>query len=234
MQDTHSVEELLKTANQRLYPSLTNPNWLVLRRRREIFQKWIGRETVRELNVLDVGGRVQPYRPLLEGRIQRYLAVDLLKTPLVNIVARGEQIPLASAQFDLVICTQVLEYIPEPGAVIEEIHRVLKPGGCLWLSVPAVFPRDSDHECWRFLPASLRLLMTPFRESEIIPEGGTVVGFFRTINACFNIFVRYPMLRSVFEWTLCPLVNLSGELLTLIARSKNDQFAPNYSVWARK
>src|SRR5712691_2056674 len=171
MQDTHSLEELLKTANQRLYPSLTNPNWLVLRRRREIFRKWLAQIDGRDLEVLDVGGRIQPYRPLLEGRLRRYLAVDLRRTPLVNIVARGEQIPLASAQFDVVICTQVLEYIPEPAAVIAEIHRVLRTGGCLLLSVPAVFPRDSDFDSWRFLPTALRQLLAAFSDSEVVPEG---------------------------------------------------------------
>ena len=230
--------ETLDTVNregrERLYPSLTNPNWLVLRRRREIFQKWLARVDGRKLEVLDVGGRIQPYRPLLEGRLRRYLAVDMCRTPLVDVVARGEEIPLASAQFDLVICSQVLEYIPEPGAVIAEIYRVLKPGGCLLLSVPAVFPCDSGHECWRFLPASLLRLTSAFRESEVVPEGGSVVGFFRTINACLNIFVRYPKLRSLFQWTLCPLVNLSGELMTRVAGSDNDQFVANYSVWARK
>ena len=230
--------ETLDTVNregrERLYPSLTNPSWLVLRRRREIFRKWLARVDGHDLDVLDVGGRIQPYRPLLEGRVRRYVAVDVRTTPLVNVVGRGEQTPFAAAQFDLVICTQVLEYIPEPAAVIAEIYRVLKPGGCLLLSVPAVGPRDADEDCWRFLPGSLRHLLATFNHSEVVPEGGSVVGFFRAMNVCLNIFVRYPKLRSIFHWTLCPLVNLSGELLTRLAGSDNDQFAPNYSAWAMK
>jgi SAM-dependent methyltransferase len=229
-----TLDAVNREGQERLYPSLTNPNWLVLRRRREIFQKWLEQVDGRDLNVLDVGGRIQPYRPLLEGRLRRYLAVDLRPTPLVNVVARGEQIPLASAHFDLVICTQVLEYIPDPAGVIAEIHRVLKPGGCLLLSVPAASPRDADEDRWRFLPAALRQLMAPFSHIEVVPEGGSIVGFFRTINVCLNIFLRYPKLRSIFQWTLCPLVNLSGELLSRVASTDNDQFASNYSVWARK
>lgn len=229
-----ALDRVILQGRKRLYPSLTNPNWLVLRRRRELFRTWLGRVYGDELNVLDVGGRIQPYRPLLHGRLQRYVGVDLLPTSLVDVVARGEQIPLASNYFDLVICTQVLEYVPEPRVVVAEIHRVLKPGGCLLLSVPSVAPRDSDNECWRFLPASLRLLMANFSESEIVPEGGTVICFFRTINSCLNIFVRYPKLRSLFEWTVCPLINLVGEMFARIAFSDNDQFAPNYSVRARK
>ncbi|HEY3974989.1 MAG TPA: class I SAM-dependent methyltransferase [Candidatus Sulfotelmatobacter sp.] len=241
-----TLGSVAREGRDRLYPSLTNPNWLVLRRRREIFRKWLAAPKLdshdlgarklngRKLDVLDLGGRIQPYRPLLEDRVRRYVAIDLRWTPLVNIVARGEQIPLAGGQFDLVICTQTLEFIPEPAVVIAEIHRVLKPGGCLLLSAPSVYPCESDSDRWRFLPGSLRQLVAVFGESEIIPEGGSIVGFFRTVNICLNTFVRYPVLRSIFRWTICPLLNLSGELLTRVAGSANDQFAANYSVWARK
>src|ERR1700687_1000974 len=105
-----TLDTVHREGRERLYPSLTNPSWLVLRRRREIFRKWLSQLDARQLDVLDVGGRIQAHRPLLAGRLSRYVAVDIRKTPLVNIVARGEQIPVASGQFDLVICSQVLEY----------------------------------------------------------------------------------------------------------------------------
>ena len=229
-----TLERVNREGRERLYPSLTNPSWLVLRRRREIFRKWLALPGARELDVLDVGGRIQPYRPLLEGRLRSYVAVDVRRTPLVNLVARGEQIPVRSGQFDLVICTQVLEYIPDPSAVVAELHRVLKPGGWLLLSVPASGLQDAGEECWRFLPAALVQLLSGFSQSEIVPEGGSIVGLFRTINICLNVFARYAVLRSIFQWTLCPVVNLSGELLERVAGSDNQQFTPNYSAWARK
>lgn len=230
--------ETLDTVNregrERLHPSLTNPNWLVLRKRREIFQKWLERVEGRELVVLDVGGRIQPYRPLLEGRVRSYVAVDLRQTPLVNVVGRGEQIPLADASFDLAICTQMLEYVPEPAAVIAEIHRVLKPGGCLMLSVPSVCPQDAEHDRWRFLPAAVHQLLGEFASVEVVPEGGSVAGFFRSINACMNIFARYAWVRSVFRYSMFPLVNVVGALLEKMSGGRNTQFASNYSAFARK
>jgi len=229
-----TLDTVHREGRERLYPSLTNPSWLVLRRRRKIFQTWLARLDARELNVLDLGGRIQPYRPLLDERLRSYVAVDVRPSPLVNLVARGEQVPLAAGQFDLVICTQVLQYVPNPTLVIAEIHRLLKPGGCLLLSAPASGLQDAGEECWRFLPAALRQLLAGFRESEIVPEGGSIVGLFRTINICWDVFVRFPALRSIFRWTLCPVINLSGELLERIARSDNHQFTPNYSAWARK
>lgn len=227
-----AAEAVRGWGHQRLRPSLTDPGWLVLRRRSAIIEKWIGR--LNPLDVLDVGGRIQPYRPLLQSRVRRYIGIDVRWTPLVDIVARAEQTPLPNDRFDLIICTQVLEYVPEPQRAIAEFHRVLKPGGCLFLSVPAAGLQDSDAEYWRFLPAALRHLLSAFRESEIVPEGSSIIGFFRMINANLDVLARYPAVRTCFRWTLCPLVNVLGELLERCAGSDNHQFTTNYSVCARK
>jgi SAM-dependent methyltransferase len=221
-------------SRKRLYPSLTDPSWLVLRARRELFCKWIDRDNRRDLAVLDIGGRIQPYRALLEGRVRSYIAIDLRETSLVDIVARGEQIPLKGSQCDLVICTQTLQYTWDPALVIGEIYRVLKPGGLLLLSVPATAVRDSEEEAWRFFPYSLRKLLSQFRETEILPEGGSVIGFFRTINTGLGIMVRYRSLRAVYLRTLCPILNLLGYAIDKCLPSENQQFTANYSVWAMK
>jgi len=170
----------------------------------------------------------------MESRLKAYIATDLRFTPLVDVLARAEQLPFPSEHFDLVICTQVLQYVPEPGLVTAEVARVLKPAGYFFLSVPSACPIDASEECWRFLPAGLRYLLSPFRFVEVIPEGRSIAGFFRTTNACFNIFVRYPTIRTLFRCTVCPVVNLLGALLERVSASSNDQFAVNYTVIAQK
>ena len=220
--------------HKRLYPSLTDPSWLILRTRRELFRSWIERDDRRDLAVLDIGGRIQPYRSLLDGRIESYTAIDLLETSLVDIVARGEQIPVRAEQYDLVICTQTLQYASDPALVIGEIYRVLKPDGLLLLSVPATAIRDADEEAWRFFPVTLGKLLVQFRAIEILPEGGSVIGLFRTINMGLGIIVRYPFLRAIYLWTVCPIVNLLGYTIDKCVPSDNEQFTANYSVWAMK
>lgn len=229
-----TLESVEREGRERLNPSLTNPSWLVLRRRREIFRAWFARLSGRDLDVVDIGGRIQPYRPLLAGRIRRYVAVDLRGTPLVSVLGRAEQLPFGNDRFDVAICTQVLQYVADPRAVITEIHRVLKPGGCLLLSVPAIYPRDSESDRWRFLPGGLDLLLAPFTEREILAEGRSIIGWFRFVNVGLITFVRYPAAQKFFRFTLCPILNLSAEILDRAAGSGNDQFAANYSVWTRK
>src|SRR5215470_7182414 len=86
-------QKLLKTARSRLYPSITNHSYLVLRRRRQILSDWIEDLPVSNLHVLDIGGRYQPYRPLLGERVSRYYAIDVVPTPFVDVRGSGQQLP---------------------------------------------------------------------------------------------------------------------------------------------
>lgn len=47
------------------------------------------------------------------------------------------QIPFPDDAFDIVVCGEVLEHIPDDVAAVRELHRVLRPGGLLVVSVPA-------------------------------------------------------------------------------------------------
>jgi SAM-dependent methyltransferase len=115
-----------------------------------------------------------------------------------------------------------------------EIHRVLRPGGNVILSAPAAQPRDGDEECWRFHPAGLKKLLEAYADVEVVAEGGSITGFFRTVNACADIFARYSAIRFLFSWTLFPAMNVLGMCLERLAGSSNDQFTVNYSSRGRK
>jgi SAM-dependent methyltransferase len=58
-----------------------------------------------------------------------------LRTPIHYIQACGEDIPVRTGTIDLVICSNVLDHVSDPDAVLREIHRVLKLGGCLFFDV---------------------------------------------------------------------------------------------------
>ncbi|MDA9298259.1 class I SAM-dependent methyltransferase [Pseudomonadales bacterium] len=65
-------------------------------------------------------------------------------------VADGARLPFADNSFDKVICSEVLEHIPNYRAVLREISRVLKVGGTFAASVPRFFP---EWICWRLSDA---------------------------------------------------------------------------------
>lgn len=234
MPPTEKLEQVQKAGRERLYPSITNPNWLVLRKRRELFISWLKDMPCGNLSVLDVGGRIQPYRTLLGEKCARYLAIDVSPTPLVDVIGQAERLPFLDRQFDLILCMQVLEYVPEPPLVIDEIYRTLRAGGFLLLSAPAVFPRDSEVEYWRFLPCALKRLLSSFSSVEVVPEGNSLVGFIRTTNVCLVTFARPALLGRLLRFSVIPLLNILGAALQWLTPGTEDRFSANYSVLARK
>lgn len=60
-------------------------------------------------------------------------------------VADATNLPFADNTFDKIICSEVLEHIPDYRVVLHEIDRILKPGGVLAVSVPSYWP---ERICW--------------------------------------------------------------------------------------
>jgi SAM-dependent methyltransferase len=56
----------------------------------------------------------------------------------IQLEPRWEALPLPPGSLDTVVAASVLEYVPEPGAVLAECARVLRPGGVLLCTVPNV------------------------------------------------------------------------------------------------
>ena len=186
------------------------------------------------LNILDVGGRYQPYRPLFGSRMCKYVAVDLIKTELVTVIASGDALPFAPATFDVAVGTQVFEYFEDPHGAAKQIHAALKPGGILLASVAACVPRIVDDEHWRFTPSGLRSVFAPFARVDILPEVGNLGSFLRLTNLALNSFLPWKPVRQAYNVISCPLVNIVGLGLEALHLTKNDQFASGYSVRAVK
>ncbi len=227
-------DDLLKIARQRLHPGLTDPNFLVLRARRIIFQNWIAELSGTELKILDVGGRYQPYRPLIQAKAAKYVACDISRTDLVNVVGDGEFLPFAHQSFDVVIATQVFDCFTDPQEAARQIHRVLKPEGVLLASIPAMAPRFSDSERWRFTSTGVRSIFSVFAELNVVPELSSVGGMLRLYNLALESFAGSRIAKAVIHETAVPCINLIGLGLEALRITSNDQFTPNYSVMAVK
>jgi ubiquinone/menaquinone biosynthesis C-methylase UbiE len=57
-----------------------------------------------------------------------------------GVLGDVEAIPFGDGTFSGVVCTEVLEHVPDADQALREIYRVLKPGGVLLGSVPSVSP----------------------------------------------------------------------------------------------
>ena len=75
-----------------------------------------------------------------------------------------------TGRFDYVVCTEVLEHTLQPFQAVQEIRRLLKPGGLAFVSTPFNFRIHGPlPDCWRFTEHGLRAL---FKDFEIISLEG--------------------------------------------------------------
>ena len=54
----------------------------------------------------------------------------------IDFVSDILNIPVPDKSFDVILCTEVIEHIPDPISAIKEISRILKPGGSLLITAP--------------------------------------------------------------------------------------------------
>ena len=98
-------------------------------------------------------------------------------------LADGDSLP--AERFDCCICTQTLQYVYPLERAIATMHRMLRPGGVLLLTMPGISqisPHDRDRrgEHWRFTPQSMEgLLRTALDDVDVAGFGNVLaaVGF---------------------------------------------------------
>ncbi len=83
-------------------------------------------------------------------RFESFAQPENKNKSLAISVANGQKLPFCNETFDKVICSEVLEHIPDYRAVIAEICRVAKTGGIVGISVPRFFP---EWVCWQLSDA---------------------------------------------------------------------------------
>jgi SAM-dependent methyltransferase len=87
--------------------------------------------------VLDAGAGQLPYKPLFTH--VSYEAADIVPAPGLDYVCDIAAMPVEDDRYDLVLCSQTLEHVMNPVAVLREFARVLKPGGTVWLTAPLFY-----------------------------------------------------------------------------------------------
>ena len=132
--------------NQFLHPRLIDPEYLITRLRRDDLAECAQRcGTLLPLpSVLDFGARYAPYRELFAGKASEFKCADLADqgdTRDIDVVVKQDgRLDLGDEQVNLVLSLQVLEHVPDVDLYLAEAHRVLKPGGRLWLTTHGMWP----------------------------------------------------------------------------------------------
>jgi hypothetical protein len=103
--------------------------------------------------VLDVGCGEQPFRPLIEASMRRYVGLDVVqnRSRSVEILSTLEGVLPPPTPFPAVLCTEVLEHVQDIDAAFDGLRRLVSSGGVVVLTVPFVFPLHMEPYVFRRL-----------------------------------------------------------------------------------
>lgn len=167
------------------------------------------------VTALNIGAGKTTFREYFPNQV----TTDVEQRPgmQIDIVADAHDLsPIPDASYDLVLFTEVLEHLHSPQKAIDEIERILRPGGLVLLTTRFIFPlHSSPIDYFRYTKYGLRHLMRNFEIVELSDEANTMetlaIIYQRLGFQCRTLWLK-PL--KLFWFALSAITRHLGWLLT--------------------
>ncbi len=182
-------------------------------------------------------------RPLFPG--QPYIGCDMRPGAGVDQVEDLAELTIADSSAGAVVCLDTLEHVFEIRKAMDEMLRVLKPGGMMLISAPLDF-RIHHHpdDYWRLTPSCVARLLAPLAANVVGSQGveghpHTVFGLGFKAPVPVSFPERSQLLLETFQnWRETqrrtePLLRKCKKLLTNCLRSKGERRRTRHEFTAR-
>ncbi len=144
--------------------------------------------------------------------------VDVYPWQEVDILADAHDLPFADSSSDGIVCTWVLEHMRDPSRVAKEFHRVLRPGGHLYLSTNFVLPyHPSPKDYYRWTAEGLRELFSDFEMLELKTGVGPTCAFLSVLQEWVSLALSFniKILKDLI-WILMVILTAPFKILDLV------------------
>jgi len=218
----------------RLNPKRTTVGYAV----RRPLVDWLAAQDVAGLRVLDVGCGDRPYDPLFSSAAE-LVGFDRPGNAHADVHGEIEAIPVEDASFDVVLCLQVLEHVPDPAAAVRELRRVVRPGGRVLASTHGIYPfHPNPDDLWRWTHTGLEKLFRDSGEWSSVTAtagAGTAATVAMQVAHLVDLFFKRGHVR-VLGRPLVAALNAGGEALDravpLLRQPVPGSLSANYHVEA--
>ncbi len=189
--------------------------------------------------VLDIGCGTKPYQRLFPEAVF-YCGTETNRTftpgSRADVTAFGEALPFRGGVFDAVLCTEVLEHVPEPAEFLREVNRIIAPGGVLLLTTPQTWGlHEEPYDFYRYTKYGLQYLFgkAGFEVVDVAPTTGTL----GTVGQRLSSFFYYRLggrtrLGKPFAVVVCAGIQLAFAGADRLAGRQGDTI--NWIVLGRK
>jgi SAM-dependent methyltransferase len=210
------------------FPGLITPRFVQKRIDTERFSidRFVFDTVVKQIHpenkVLDAGAGSGRYRNALS--FARYEATDFAdifdqgSKDKMDFICSLDDIPKPDNTYDVIVNMQVLEHVEYPEKVISELHRILKPGGKLFLSTSQTFGiHGAPYNFFFYTRYGLESLFrrAGFEDIRITPRGGV----FWVLAKIFNIlptYTYYQLAYSGYKFSSKEKPTLRSPLLAVV------------------
>ena len=156
--------------------------------------------------ILNLGSGVQ----VIQQKAQ-FIEFDIAPHQNVHVVGDGHYLPFQDSSLSGVCILSVLEHVPQPWKIAEEIYRVLKPGGFVFAYTPFIFPyHGAPHDYFRYTNNGLRAIFRAFQEiacfTDQCPTRAMIIATAEYWAHFSNHRVVSSLLRTASAWLLSPFM----------------------------
>jgi len=172
-----------------------------------------------EGSLLDIGCGEKPYKKFFK-KIKTYIGIDF-PTYSKNKDYRGESPDLffgkdylknfklsqKNNSYDSIVAFQVLEHHKKPNILVQEMFRIVKPGGYILITVPFLGGiHEAPKDFQRFTKYGLLELLKPYgRVLELKEEGSLLSTISMLLNENLNSFASKNKLRYILSVIIYPI-----------------------------
>lgn len=175
-------------------------------------------------DLLDVGCGKAPYNGYFPHVRSRRGCDYSPARGTVDFVSSAVRLPVRDACFDSILCTEVLEHVPDPMAAWQEFHRVLRPGGAVLLTTPMYWPsHEQPFDFYRYPEHGLRYLAETagFDVVRLVPRGGVWAMLGQVTLHVMPQYFRFAAQRTLWnrallwmdQWRCNPTVTIGWTIL---------------------
>jgi len=184
--------------------------------------------------VLDLGCGSKPYETLFSSASE-YVGVDVEQAghnhanSKVDVFYDGRRLPFADASFDAVVSFETLEHVFNLDEVLDELARVVKPGGTLLVTLPFAWgEHEQPHDCARYTSFGIKAKLAEhgFHTTELHKSGTFVEALAQLWAAYLHLHLapRWKPAAMAFQLAVIAPVTLSGLVLARILPRRDDFF----------